>query len=120
MVIIFAFISGFFALAVAGILTYLVVKEPIGTPKMQEIYEAIRTGARAYLKRQYKTISVISVILTIILYFVFGRLTASAFILGALFSLLAGYVGMDVATRANSRTAYAARLGMDKPLKISF
>src|SRR5438309_7622933 len=120
MVVIFALVSGIFALVVAGVLTYKVVKEPIGNPKMKEIYDAIRVGARAYLKRQYITISIISVILTVLLYFVFGSFTSIAFILGAFFSILAGFVGMDVATRANARTAYAARLGMDKPLKISF
>ena len=120
MVLIFAFVSGIFAIAVAGYLTYLVVKEPIGNPKMLEIYQAIRVGAKAYLKRQYTTISVISIILAVLLYFVFGWFTSVAFIIGAFFSILAGYVGMDVATRANARTAYAARTGMDKPLKISF
>ena len=113
-------ISGIVALLFAGYLTFRIRREDIGTPKMKEIYDAIREGSKAYLKRQYKTISIISVILAVVLYFVFGWLTAVAFIVGALFSIIAGYVGMDVATRANSRVAYAARLGREKPLKISF
>jgi len=113
-------ISGVIALLFAGYLTFRIRRENIGTPKMKEIYDAIREGSKAYLKRQYKTIGIISLILAVILYFVFGRLTAVAFIVGALFSIIAGYVGMDVATRANVRVAYAARLGREKPLKISF
>ncbi len=94
---------------------------------MKRIYEAIREGSKAYLSRQYKTIGIISVILTVILYFAFDYsnpnrlpLTAFAFLLGAICSLIAGYVGMDVATQANVRTAYAANFGVDKPLRIAF
>jgi K(+)-stimulated pyrophosphate-energized sodium pump len=118
--IIIAAIAGIAALIFAGYLTLNIVREPIGTPKMKEIYEAIREGSKAYLKRQYKTISIISIILTVVLYFILGYKTAIAFIIGALFSLLAGYVGMDVATRSNARTAYAARTGVNKPLRIAF
>jgi len=113
-------IAGMVALIVAGYLTLKIVREPMGTPKMQEICEAIREGSKAYLRRQYKTIAVIAIILTIILFFVLGYKTALAFLIGASFSLLAGYVGMDVATRSNARTAYATRSGVNKPLKIAF
>jgi len=113
-------IAGIVALLFAGYLTFSVRREKIGSPAMKKIYDMIREGAKAYLKRQYKTISIISVIITIILYFVFDWLTALAFIVGAFFSLVAGYVGMDVATRANARVAYAANLGMKKPLRIAF
>lgn len=113
-------IAGVVALLFAGFLTFKIRREEIGTPKMREIYNAIREGSKAYLKRQYKTIGIISAIVAVIMYFVFGWLTSVAFIVGALFSIIAGYVGMDVATRANSRVAYAARLGREKPLKISF
>lgn len=123
-IILLAPISGIFALAFAGYLAYLVNKEPLGTPKMKKIYQAIREGSKAYLKRQYKTITLISIILAIALYFTFDYnkfpLTSFAFVLGTICSLIAGYVGMDVATRANVRTTYAASKGLAKPLKIAF
>jgi K(+)-stimulated pyrophosphate-energized sodium pump len=94
---------------------------------MIEIYSAIREGAKAYLIRQYKTIGIISIILAVLLYFGFDfqghdgqPLVAFSFIVGAFFSLAAGYVGMDVATRANARTAYAARNSLDVPLRIGY
>ena len=108
------------SLAVAVILSLWISKQVVENKKMAEIAKAIRVGSTAYLKRQYKTISVISIILTILLYLVFDLKTAFAFLVGAIFSLLAGYVGMDVATKANAKTAYSAKFGMEKPLKISF
>jgi len=124
--IIIAVIAGLLALLYAGYLALSVIKEPMGTPKMRELYEAIRQGSKAYLKRQYKTITVITIVIAALLYFAFdygntGRpFTAFAFLLGAAFSLIAGYVGMDVATRANVRTAFAAEKSSSKPLKIAF
>ena len=115
-----AYFAGILSLAVAVILSLWISKQTVENKKMAEIAKAIRVGSTAYLKRQYKTISIISIILTILLYLVFDLKTAFAFLLGAIFSLLAGYVGMDVATKANARTAYAAKFGMEKPLKISF
>lgn len=115
-----AIVAGFIALLSAGGLTFYILRQPLGTERMIEIYKAIREGSKAYLRRQYKTISIISIILAAILYFVFGWQTTFAFLLGALFSLLAGYIGMEVATRANTRTAYAAGVSSNKALKVSF
>jgi K(+)-stimulated pyrophosphate-energized sodium pump len=115
-----AFSAGILSLVVALILSLWVSRQKVENRTMEDIAKAIRVGSTAYLKRQYKTISIISVILAILLYLVFGLKTSLAFLIGAVFSLLAGYVGMDVATKANARTAYAAKSGMDKPLKISF
>lgn len=112
--------AGIVALAVAVWLALWISKQKVENKKMEEIAAAIREGARAYLFRQYKTISVIAVVLTVIFYYVLGAGTAWAFLLGALCSLLAGYVSMDVATRSNARTAYAARYGSDRSLRISF
>jgi K(+)-stimulated pyrophosphate-energized sodium pump len=120
MVVEFAILAGIIALLSAGGLTFYILKQPLGTERMIEIYKAIREGSKAYLMRQYKTISIISVLLAAILYFVFGWQTTLAFLIGALFSLLAGYIGMEVATRANVRTAYAAEKSSNKALKISF
>jgi len=117
-------LAGFVALAFAGYLTWFVLKQPTGTPRMLEIYNAIRTGARAYLKKQYTLIVVISAIMTVIFYlaFDFGKLplTAFAFIFGAACSLVAGWLSMEVATAANVRTAAAAETSVPKALKISF
>lgn len=119
--------AGAFALLFALYLAYYVNRFEIGTEKMKDIYSAIREGAKAYLKRQYKTISIISAVLAVVLYLVFdlqghgGRpLVSVSFLIGAIFSLAAGYVGMDVATRANARAAYAAGTSLDTSLRISY
>jgi len=100
--------AGILALLVAAFLALWVNKQPKGTPKMQEIYSAIREGSYAYMKRQYKTIAIIALVLAVILYAVFdlGKmpLTSAAFLLGAFASLAAGWLSMEVATRANVRT----------------
>ena len=120
-------IAGAAALLFALYLAWYVNRFDPGTPKMREIYDAIRMGSKAYLKRQYRTITIISLVLAGVLYIAFDLqsfrgvpLTAIAFLIGAVFSLVAGYVGMDVATRANARTAFAAEKGSDLPLRIAY
>ena len=120
-------LTGIGALLFAGYLYFWITKFEIGNEKMVEIYDAIRDGSKAYLNRQYRTISVISIIIAILLYLVFDlRLHSGtpyvsvAFTIGALFSLAAGYIGMDVATRANARTTFAAGKDLDTPLKIAY
>lgn len=119
-----AIFAGILALVVSGAFAWYVNSQEMGNKKMQEIYNAIREGSKAYLKRQYKSIAIISVILGIILYvaFDYGKLpfTAFAFLLGALCSIIASYIGMEVATRANVRTAQASNVGTNKMLKIAF
>ena len=95
MVLEFAFFAGFVSLATALVLVFWISKQKVKDKKMQDISDAIRIGSNAYLKRQYKTISVISLILAVILYFAFGLKTSLAFVVGAIMSLLAGYVSMD-------------------------
>jgi K(+)-stimulated pyrophosphate-energized sodium pump len=122
------------ALAFAWYLVREVLSAPEGTPKMREIAQAIQEGAKAYLSRQFRTLAVFLVVLTIALFFLlpapedaahsemsikFGR--SLAFILGAGFSAITGYVGMWLAVRANVRTANAAReSGLRKALRIAF
>ena len=125
--LIIAPIGGIVAIIFALYLAWSINKYEIGTPRMVELYEAIRSGSKAYLTRQYKTISLISIVLAIILYAVFDYSSnngvpyvASSFLIGAAFSLLASFIGMDTATRANARTAYAARSGLEAPLKIAY
>jgi K(+)-stimulated pyrophosphate-energized sodium pump len=120
-------VTGVIALVFAVYLAFQVNKYEIGPEKMREIYTAIRESSKAYLIQQYKTICIVSAILAVVLYAAFDLqghngtpLVAVSFLVGALFSLAAGYVGMDVATRANARTAYAAQESLDVPLKIGY
>jgi len=123
---------------VALVFAYYLVREvlaaPEGTPKMREIATAIQVGAKAYLRRQFRTVAVFMAIITVLLFFAlpvpedaahsefalrFGR--SIAFLLGAAFSAITGYVGMWLAVRANVRTANAAKeSGLRKALRIAF
>ena len=110
------------ALLFAGYLAVKVAKQEEGTEKMKEIASAISEGARAFLTAEYKILVVFVMVLFLLIGFGIGNwVTAICFVVGALFSTLAGYFGMNVATKANVRTANAAReSGMNKALSIAF
>src|SRR3989344_1289557 len=95
-------------------------KQPSGNEKMQEISRAIQIGSSAYLNRQYKTIAIVGVPILGILYFALGWVTALGFLIGALTSALAGYIGMSVAVRSNSKTAEMASKGLAPALSLAF
>ncbi len=117
----FAIIAALLAIAYGTFLTFNVLKKPQGNEKMREIASAIQQGARAYLNRQYKTIGIVAVVLALLMWFFdFGTSTVIAFIIGAVASSLAGYIGMNVAVRANVRTAEAAKQGLGSALSIAF
>jgi K(+)-stimulated pyrophosphate-energized sodium pump len=101
-------------------LAWKIMKLPEGEGKMIEIAKAIREGAKAYLNRQYSTVAYVAVVITVILYFAFGLNTSLGFLVGAIASALAGYIGMTVAVRANVRTAEAAKSGLGKALDVAF
>jgi len=88
---------------------------PTGNARMQEIAAAIQEGASAYLNRQYATIGIAGVVVTIILAATLGVTVAIGFVIGAVLSGLAGYIGMNISVRANVRTAAAAMTGGLKP-----
>lgn len=114
--------AGVLGLIFAVYLSVSVLKEDIGTDRMKEISEAIQEGAMAFMNRQYKTLLPIAVIIFGILAFFSEYKVASAiaFAVGALFSAIAGYIGMYIATRANARTTNAAQHSLKTALGIAF
>ncbi len=118
--IIFALISSVIAIVYGLFLIKSILSKPAGNDKMKEIALAIQQGAKAYLNRQYKTIGIIAIFLFLVLYFSLGLTMALGFLVGAVFSALAGYIGMNVSVRANVRTAEAARGGIAPALKLAF
>lgn len=95
-------------------------KKPAGSEAMVAISKAIQEGSAAYLNRQYKTVAVVAVVLGILLGVLLGWMSAFGFILGACISALAGYIGMNIAVRSNSKTAEGARKGVKEALSIAF
>ena len=98
-----------------------ILSEPQGSDRMIEIASAIQEGAQAYLNRQYITISIVGLLITVLLfYLIHNPFVSIGFVIGAFLSGLAGYVGMFVSVRANVRTTQAATKSIDKALDISF
>ena len=118
----------FWVVPLVGLVSLLVVwsyyrsikKADPGDEKMQEINHAIRTGAFAFIRREYSTVAWVLVIASPILYFALGLAAVITFLVGALLSLLAGLIGMNAATLANVRTAQAAKKGAAEALQIAF
>ena len=114
-------VAAVLALLFAAYLAAKVSKEDVGTDRMKEIADAIAEGARAFLMAEYKILVIFVAVLFVLIGFGISWVTAVCFVVGALFSTIAGYCGMTVATKANVRTANAARTsGMNKALSIAF
>ena len=111
---------GLFALYYAYDTSKRVFAAGTGTEEMQKIAGAIQEGAQAYLNRQYKTIALVGVIVAVLLAWALSGLVALGFVIGAVLSGLAGYIGMNVSVRANIRTTEAAREGMVPALNVAF
>lgn len=115
-----ALVAGVAAIIFGLFLIASTLKQPQGNAKMQQIAKAIQEGAAAFLRRQYTTVAVVAIILFVVLGVALNWTTAIGFLIGAVASAAAGFIGMTVAVRANVRTAEAARGGLKKALGLAF
>ena len=113
--------SGVLAILYGLFLAWRVIKFDSGSEKMKEIASAIQEGASSYLNRQYFVVSIVGIVIFILIWFLLDQpVTAVGFAIGSIASAMAGYIGMNVAVRANVRTAQAAKSGLADALNVAF
>jgi len=113
-------VIGLVVLLYAGITGFSILKKDAGNETMVELSRAIHSGAMTYLVRQYKTLSIFIVVVAALLGFVLGPYVAVTFVTGAICSIIAGFIGMTLATKSNSRTTQAAITSLNAALRVAF
>ncbi|MDO8495173.1 MAG: sodium-translocating pyrophosphatase [bacterium] len=119
-ILLFAVVASVVSIAYGLFLMWQVLKKPTGDEKMRFIAKAIEEGAGAYLKREFMVVAGVGIILALVMWWMIDALTAAGFVVGAVASLLAGYIGMYVAIKSNVRVAEAAKQGIKPAFDLSF
>src|SRR3989338_910879 len=113
-------LSGLLAVVYGLFQSWRILQLPRGDKAMNAISDAIAEGANAYMKRQSKVLLVIALVISAAIFLTLGQLSAIAFLTGALFSALAGFIGMSIAVRTNVRCTQAAKKGLSEALSVGF